>query len=279
MIPAWILAQVPGLKDARVPGKIHALGAGTVNRAFLVETEAGRFVVRLDRAAMEVPGVDRTRERLLHACAARAGLAPEICVGGEGFTVTRYVEGRGFEPGDFVSLAGIATLGQALMRVHALAPPVLASPDPVAMARSYAERIVARDPEAAGALGRELEALAREVERSRPGERPKTIVHLDLHHDNVIAGAQVVLLDWEFAQVGDPLLDLAGWLAYYPQAATLAPLLLEHSGLQASASVGMLLSLAAAFGRLTALWYEALECPVREARESGAGGIRSSSAD
>ncbi len=40
------------------------------------------------------------------------------------------------------------------------------------------------------------------------------VCHSDLHPMNLICGAEsLILLDWEYAHVADPLWDLAGWSA------------------------------------------------------------------
>jgi len=58
-------------------------------------------------------------------------------------------------------------------------------------------------------------ALLAEAEPSQP-----VICHSDLHRHNLVVGdgafgcetdAPVILLDWEYAHVADPLWDLAGW--------------------------------------------------------------------
>lgn len=273
MIPEEILAQVPGVARGAAPLAVQRLGQGTLNRAFLVTSNVGRFVVRLDRSAEEIPGVDRGRERLLQGYAAAAGLAPSICAAGEGFVVTRYAEGPTYEPGDLTDAAGIAALGATLARLHAIPAPGLEPFDLPTMARDYAALIAAREPGATDELARELELIGREVAHAHATARGVAIVHLDLHHTNVVAGERAVLLDWEFAQVGDPLLDLACWLAYYPAAALRAQELLARTGLADSASAEMLASLAAAFARLTALWLRALGAKTRT------GGIGRSSAD
>ena len=62
-------------------------------------------------------------------------------------------------------------------------------------------------------------------------QRAPAIVHSDLHHGNVLTADRVYFIDWEYAQVGDPLLDLACIMAYYPRAMPHGALLLEAAGL------------------------------------------------
>lgn len=54
-------------------------------------------------------------------------------------------------------------------------------------------------------------AVARALAATTPAERPAVMVHADYHYGNMLFhGSQVVaLLDWEIAQLGQPLLDLA----------------------------------------------------------------------
>jgi aminoglycoside phosphotransferase (APT) family kinase protein len=57
----------------------------------------------------------------------------------------------------------------------------------------------------------EAPAVAELLRSSRPPERAPVLVHADFHYGNMLFrdGRVVALLDWEIAQVGQPLLDLA----------------------------------------------------------------------
>ena len=54
-------------------------------------------------------------------------------------------------------------------------------------------------------------AVAARLAETRPAERPPVLVHGDYHYGNMLfrEGEVVALLDWEIAQLGQPLLDLA----------------------------------------------------------------------
>lgn len=64
--------------------------------------------------------------------------------------------------------------------------------------------------------------LADRLEKSAPEQREVTLVHGDYHLLNVILdpddGSVRAILDWELCTLGDPLADLGGMLAYWPQA-------------------------------------------------------------
>jgi len=125
-------------------------------------------------------------------------------------------------------------------------------------ARRYAASIVNADPEdrtrIEDLLGRGDEALR----RAHSAQRAACIVHSDLHHGNVLTADRIYFIDWEFAQLGDPLLDLACVLAYYPKAVTHGALLIEAAGLSpVGADEAALGELTRVFNLLTYLWYRA----------------------
>jgi aminoglycoside phosphotransferase (APT) family kinase protein len=83
-------------------------------------------------------------------------------------------------------------------------------------------------------------------------------VHSDLNHANVLTADRIYFIDWEYAQVGDPLIDLACVMAYYPRAVPHGALLIEASGLdEAGVTPQMLVELTRVFNLLTYLWYRA----------------------
>ncbi|PPK68990.1 phosphotransferase family protein [Actinokineospora auranticolor] len=56
---------------------------------------------------------------------------------------------------------------------------------------------------------------------NRPEDVATVVIHNDWRLDNVVLDAELAVvgvLDWEMATLGDPLMDLAGALAYWPQA-------------------------------------------------------------
>ncbi|HYC81784.1 MAG TPA: phosphotransferase family protein [Solirubrobacterales bacterium] len=67
-----------------------------------------------------------------------------------------------------------------------------------------------------------FEEIAGRLEKAAPEQREVTLVHGDYHLLNVITdpdnGSVRAILDWELSTLGDPLADLGGLLAYWPQA-------------------------------------------------------------
>ena len=74
----------------------------------------------------------------------------------------------------------------------------------------------------------------------------------------MLTADRVYFIDWEYAQVGDPLIDLACIMAYYPRAVAHGALLLEASGLEErGVTAAMLGDLTSVFTLLNWLWYRA----------------------
>jgi aminoglycoside phosphotransferase (APT) family kinase protein len=152
----------------------------------------------------------------------------------------------------------LRSLGQRLRTLHALAPPSVVRFDPMTAAHRYADHIIRHEPDEGGRLQYLLANGAESLARSGGEKRAPSIVHNDLHHGNVLTADRVYFIDWEYSQVGDPLIDLACIMAYYPRALPHGELLLEASGLADSGTTpAQLGELTNVFTLLTYLWYRA----------------------
>lgn len=67
-----------------------------------------------------------------------------------------------------------------------------------------------------------IDSLAERLAANIPDQRELTLVHGDFHLNNVITspsdGSIVAVVDWELCTLGDPLADIGGLLAYWPEA-------------------------------------------------------------
>jgi thiamine kinase len=258
MIAGTLLLHVPGCEDGEPPYSQELIGGGRVNRSFLVRTRRGRFVVRLNENTETDPGLDRERELVLHKAAAQAGIAPNIvyAAADRSCLITEFVEGRLWTPHYFSRMRDLRSLATRMRALHAITPPPMPRFDPLAAARRYVDLVVRQDPGEDGRLRALLERGLEAYERSGSARRPACIVHNDLHHGNVLTAERVYFIDWEYANVGDPLLDLACVMAYYPRSVSHGGLLISASGLEelgaTEASLGHLTQV---FNLLTYLWY------------------------
>jgi thiamine kinase len=255
--PAWALARVPGLEQGARARRIERLGGGTVNEVYRVDSPAGRFVLRLDGAAWRRPGVDRARELVLHRTAAAAGLAPALVHAApetQGLLVMEYMQGRLWGAADYDDPQALRRLGERLYALHRLPAPALDAFDPWQVAQAYLRQIdAARADEVE--LELPLQRLAALGAELRSGHAALSVVHGDLWQGNVLQGSQLWLLDWEYAQVSDPLMDVACVLAYYPGAERYRVEFAAAAGFDAPALGAALAARVYAYRTLAWLWH------------------------
>jgi aminoglycoside phosphotransferase (APT) family kinase protein len=252
--PAAALALVPGLEAGRAALRVEALGGGTVNQVYRVDSPAGRFVLRIDGAAWRRPGVDRARELLLHRMAAAGGIAPAIIAADtrHGWLVTEFHDGVLWRAQDYTDPAALRRLAETLYRLHRLAPAPVEPFDPLRVGRDYARLVSADLAPARDEAMRRLEASCAGLAQGTP---PLAVVHGDLWEGNLLQARKLWLLDWEYAQLAEPLMDIACLLAYYPQAAPLQDDLLAAAGFDARRDRGALAERVEIYRMLSRLWH------------------------
>jgi thiamine kinase-like enzyme len=168
-----------------------------------------------------------------------------------------YVEGGMWTPPRLQAPEGLRTLGACLQRLHATTPPEgLAAFDPVSIARGSAEAILERDPAAAAQVNA-LVARTRQLalDCAAFAVTPVT-THGDLNAGNLI-GPAPMLVDWEYAQLADPVYDLACLCVYYPGLRLRSEELLGTAGITDANGVVRLRVHAQLFDCLNGLWEQA----------------------
>lgn len=242
LIPEEVLAHVPGFTAAgaawaeRLPG-------GTVNRSFRVQTDAGLFVARIHDEAAATLGAHHEREAKLHAVAAAAGLAPALLHVDphHRFMIMEHVPGPTWTEADMSRPERLGQLGSTLRALHAVVPPDVAPFDIGAAIERLHGRLCAALPDEGAELSHFIDRARAALLLSDSARRAPVVIHNDLHHTNLMGtGGRLLLLDWEYGAVTDPLIDLACLLAYYPAAAPHAGSLLDASGLSGDATPAML---------------------------------------
>jgi len=207
------------LARSMVPGTgaldIQPIGAGLVNETYRVVRDGHTYSLRLPAGGFDL-GLDRAWEAAVLEVAARAGLAPRmvVCDPVRGFLVARWVSGRSFAPEEARQSSNIAKIAGLLRRVHALAvPPPLRDMSPGRWVDLYAGALERHTPNSRALALRTAAASRLEQLAKLPGA-PKVLCHSDLHPMNLIEGDEgLMVLDWEYAHISDPLWDLAGWSA------------------------------------------------------------------
>jgi aminoglycoside phosphotransferase (APT) family kinase protein len=260
VIPASVLRRIPGCARGEAPQRVELLHGGRkVNCNLLIDTRAGRFVLRQRIWEGPRPGADSLRELACHRTAAAAGVAPAVldAAADGSWILMDYVEGWMWTPPRLQAPEGLRTLGACLERLHATTPaPGLATFHPVSIATGQAHAILERDPAAAeqvGTLVARTQQLA--VDCAAFAVTPVT-THGDLDASNLI-GPVPMLVDWEYAQLADPVYDLACLAIYYPGLRRRGGELLRVAGItDANATVRLRLH-AELFDCLNSLWKQA----------------------
>jgi thiamine kinase len=256
VIPDHVLAHVPGAGRGDST-RVTRLHGGTVNAIFRVDTRAGQFVARVHDPVARRLGADHEREARLHGVAAAAGLAPALVHVDDAFEfmVMEYVPGPVWTAQHFAQAEHVARLGALLRTLHELTAPTVAPFDVPAILRRYYDRLSEALPQERAWFAELLHRGEQALLACGTLHRPKTVVHNDLYHANIIGTERLWLLDWEYAAVADPVFDLASILAYHPQAAPHTDLLLDASGLREVVSADMLRHATWLWVLVGYLWY------------------------
>jgi len=260
LIPASVLRRIPGCAGGEVPLSVRLLHGGrNVNRNLRIDTRVGHFVFRQRIREGPRPGADPLREVACHRAAAAAGVAPAVLDAAPdgSWILMDYVEGGMWPPLRLQAPEGLRTLGACLQRLHAITPPKgLAAFDPVSIATEQAQAILECDPAAAAqvnALAARTRQLA--VDCAAFAVTP-VMTHGDLNASNLI-GPVPMLVDWEYAQLADPVYDLACLSVYYPGLRLRGGELLGMAGITDDNSAARLQLHAQLFDTLNMLWKQA----------------------
>jgi thiamine kinase-like enzyme len=207
--------EVRDIAARHVPGtgepEISRPRAGLVNETYRVVRDGRAYALRIAAANPRALGLEKSWELQVLERAGAARLAPRVDYADarRGILVLRWVDGREWRCADAPRPDNIARIAELLRRIHAL-------PVPRPARRMRPSQWIDLYASVARPVGPALEALAGEklaALHALPAV-PATLCHSDLHVLNLVdQGDSLILLDWEYAHVSDPLWDVAGWSA------------------------------------------------------------------
>ena len=195
-------------------GVLTPLHGGLSNLAWRLDLAGEAWFVRRGRPGADRLGVDRASECTLLRVVSAAGLAPGLlaCEPTSGLLVTRFIEGAAWRAEDVLVDENLGRVATQLRRLHAL--PIPAGVQEVrysVQARRLAAGLPAPTQDEAILHERAARAFALlDGRRYAPA-----LCHHDLHHLNLLDDGRLWLVDWEYGGRGDPLLDVAGFLALH----------------------------------------------------------------
>lgn len=238
-VTAWLATL--GLGE-RPPLSFRRVGNGFSNLTFLVTDATGRrwIVRRPPLGELLASAHDIAREyRILAALeptevpAPRVfGLTEDMASGDVPLLAMEYVDGpvldrmnvvESLDPRSRRALG--LSMASTLARIHAVDLEATGLASLSASRSPYAVRQIRRwrgQWEASKTREQPLvDELGQRLSAAMPEQREATLVHGDFHITNVIVasatGEVAAVLDWELCTLGDPIADLGGLLAYWPQ--------------------------------------------------------------
>jgi thiamine kinase-like enzyme len=225
------IALVPALAD---PDRTVApLAGGLTNHNYRIDAGGRSFVLRIAGAGSDALGIDRDREVACLVAAAAAGVGPGVFAyhPQRHALFTAFVEGKQLQQGDLQNDDALARVAEVIRRYHRhLVPPEVwsfGSFDPFATIRRYRDLARARG-EAPGQLDEAITTLGRIERETRSGDLP-CLCHNDLLAANFIDSAGgIVIIDWEYASLGDRFFDLGNFAANNELSADQEQALLAH---------------------------------------------------
>lgn len=202
---------------------IRVIPEGHSGFTYWVDLDGRRTVMRLSPPGARIAGpADIPRQARLVAALHRQGLpvpavlasSDQPVVDGRPFYLLEAVEGERIEhvvgTVPDMQLAGSAV--EVLKRLQAVPREATGIGDEApATLGSEIDRWTWLMDRAPQELTGEAPHVAELLRTSMPAERPPVMVHADYHYGNMLfrGGDVVAVLDWEIAQLGQPLLDLA----------------------------------------------------------------------
>jgi thiamine kinase-like enzyme len=254
------IARVPFLANAK---KMVAtpLAGGITNLNYKIEADGKFYVLRITGAETDKLGIRRDVEYEANLAAGRLGIAPEVLyyIEPEGYLLTRFITGAPIPPAAIRQPEYLVRVVQKLRLFHRRGPQL------------KGEFNGFRNVELLTAVGRDngctfpfdfdwIMAQARAAERALLGDPyTPTPCHNDLlnlnwlNEDRPGGGAELRLLDWEYAGMGDAFFDLANFCHHHELSDDQARLLLtEYFGQMTPRH----------FARLKLMW------PISELREA-----------
>lgn len=192
--------------------EIAPLTGGSRNHLYRVGQPPQAVVVRIAGEGDELLGVCRHTELLAQRAAAAAGLAPQVLWSdaAAGMKVDEWLPGRVWSREEAARTASIQRVAQWLRSLHALPPPA-------GLRRVDFEEALLRYCAAlpAACVPASLLSEARDCQARLGKPARLALCHHDLHHANILdTGEALKVVDWEYAGLGDPVMDLAGFAAY-----------------------------------------------------------------
>jgi thiamine kinase-like enzyme len=196
------------------PILLRRLDGGITNRNYLVDDADAQFVARIGEELL-VLGIDRRNELQCHRAAEALSVAPPLVYGENGVLVSRYVPSRTLDPAGAKEPGFAPRLARVLRQLHKGWDGLIGDLhffSPFQASRTY----VATSRQLGAVLPTDIDLMLDATRKLSHtiGPYVPALCHNDMLPANVLDdGERVWIVDWEYAGMGHPLFDLAGFSA------------------------------------------------------------------
>ena len=224
------LRKLPAFRDCHEI-IVTPLGGGLTNRNYRVEIDGETYVLRLAGAGAEKLLIDRSREAAAVRAATAAGIAPAVVDHLPDFSVvvTRFVRGKQLTIEDVRNAEMLRRVVQAIRTYHD--HPVadgLGAFSAFDTVRHYYNQAKEKAVPLPDDLTRAM-ALLERIEDAAQADHAHCLCHNDLLPGNFIDGGEsLVIIDWEYAGLGNRFFDLGNFAAHNQLSDAEERALLEH---------------------------------------------------
>jgi thiamine kinase-like enzyme len=196
-------------------GGVRPLEGGITNRNYRINFGGDEYVVRLPGKDTNLLGIDREAERLATKRAAELGIGPKVAAMFEQppCLVTCFVEGRELTSEELRGQDVLAEVARGLRAFHDSGLELPTEFQVYDIVREYAEVARSRGGEPPAGFDAALERAGQIVKAvaDHPEHRARAN-HNDLLAANFLGSPDgVVIVDWEYAGMGDPFFDLGNF--------------------------------------------------------------------
>ncbi|MCI0430843.1 MAG: phosphotransferase family protein [Rhodospirillales bacterium] len=195
--------------DAVRTARFDRLG-GLTNRNYRVELDGQSLVLRIPGEGTSAY-IDRVVEKRNAEVAARAGVNAEVLYfdAGDGVMVCRYIESATMDAERFRDLGAVGRAARAFRRMHEWPEPFESRFDLFQKMDEYLallRKLQAPVPEGYERAQEEAEAVRAALARN---PAPLAPCHCDPLAENFLdTGTRMVIVDWEYSGMNDPMWDL-----------------------------------------------------------------------